>query len=393
MKRRTWMLTLVVALLAAAGVATGAGGGSSAAAPARLMLVQANRPAESGDGPTERDARGLQKTIAGLRRLSVVGSTQFIVDQAGHTASVDANPYGVAVVSAAAGRTHGLKAGDILVTNIGAEDKGTTLVRFPAGEGPGHLFNAAANAGTVGPANIAVDARNGTVWISNASGNNLQVLNGDGSVRTTITDPLLNHPWGLATNQGDPGEAAGAAPAFFTSNVADATIDRVVAQQGRAGTTFKVAPVGRLPKTGDKTKIGLAWVPRATIKGQALSDVLLAVDPADNSLVAFPNASEGPVRQGITVFQGKPVNLPNDLTINPLNGDAILTNLNDNNLVEIDLVAGKAVATRTVDNVPVDGQTGNGSALIGLDAISDVHGNLVVYFVDDNMNTLNVLSS
>jgi len=43
--------------------------------------------------------------------------------------------------------------------------------------------------------------------------------------------------------------------------------------------------------------------------------------------------------------------------------------------------------------VPVDNQTGNGSALIGLDAIRDVHGRPVVYFVDDNMNTLNVLSS
>jgi len=34
-----------------------------------------------------------------------------------------------------------LKPGDIIVTNFGAMNTGTTLVRFPAGKGPGLLFN------------------------------------------------------------------------------------------------------------------------------------------------------------------------------------------------------------------------------------------------------------
>jgi DNA-binding beta-propeller fold protein YncE len=127
---------------------------------------------------------------------------------------------------------------------------------------------------------------------------------------------------------------------------------------------------------GAKTKIGLAWVPRATIKGRVLADVLFAVDPATNGIVAFPNASRaGPAAGGITVFRGKPVNLPNEVAVNPLNGDLIVTDLNDNNLVEINPADGRVVGTRLADNAPVDLQTGNGSALIGLAATTDGRGN------------------
>jgi hypothetical protein len=45
-----------------------------------------------------------------------------------------------------------------------------------------------------------------------------------------------------------------------------------------------------------------------------------------------------------------------------------------------------------LDNVPVDAQTGNGSALIGVVASTDALENLEVFFTDDNTNTLDVLS-
>ncbi len=69
-----------------------------------------------------------------------------------------------------------------------------------------------------------------------------------------------------------------------------------------------------------------------------------------------------------------------------------MVNLNDNNLVELNLTLGKAVGTRLLDNVPVDAQSGNGSALFGVAATRDSRGNLEVFFTDDNMNTLNLLS-
>lgn len=50
------------------------------------------------------------------------------------------------------------------------------------------------------------------------------------------------------------------------------------------------------------------------------------------------------------------------------------------------------MATRTIDNVPVDQVTGTGSALFGLVAAVDALGNLEVFFTDDNTNILDELS-
>jgi len=66
-------------------------------------------------------------------------------------------------------------------------------------------------------------------------------------------------------------------------------------------------------------------------------------------------------------------------------------NLNDNNLVELSSVTGQVIGLHLLDNAPVDLQTGNGSALFGLTAGQDAAGNLVVYFTDDNTNTINRL--
>src|SRR5438552_1900051 len=94
-------------------------------------------------------------TITGLKRIAVVGSTAFIVDAKGRTIAADANPYGIAIAPStipASNMPSSLKPGDIIVTNIGGNDTGTTLVRFPNKMGPGLLFNTVANAGTNGPA-------------------------------------------------------------------------------------------------------------------------------------------------------------------------------------------------------------------------------------------------
>ncbi len=80
------------------------------------------------------------------------------------------------------------------------------------------------------------------------------------------------------------------------------------------------------------------------------------------------------------------------MTINPLNDDLLVVNLNDNRLVELNLAQGKVVGVRLLDNVPVDAASGNGSALFGVAATRDAQGNLEVFFTDDNLNTLNRLS-
>jgi hypothetical protein len=95
---------------------------------------------------------------------------------------------------------------------------------------------------------------------------------------------------------------------------------------------------------------------------------------------------------GVTVFQGKPLNTPGGFTLNPINGDLLVTNLADNNLVELNMNKQTVVGTKQLDPTVVDNQ-GNGSALFGVAAIKDEQGNLRVFFVNDNTNSLNVLSA
>jgi len=339
-------------------------------------------------------------TINGLTRISVVGSTTFIVDGHGKTISVDPNPYGVAIVptSMTASTTSGsLKPGDILVTNFGANSTGTTLVRFPAGKGPGLLFNAMNNPGTKGLAFEDFNTVTGSDWVANFSANNVQVFKPDGTIKATITSPLFNKPWALASNHGMHNPMDGATGSFFTTNTGDATIDRIDVIPSNNGTTFRVFQIGQLTQINGGTKINATWVPSLQIGGHQYSDVLLALDLANNRVAAYPNSTTlnttamRSTSKGMTAFQGKPLNMPAGLTINPLNGDLLVVNMNDNNLVELNLSQGKPTGTHLLDNVPVDAQSGNGSALFGVAAAKDGMGNLEVFFTDDNLNTLNLL--
>lgn len=341
-------------------------------------------------------------TIKGLTRIAVVGSTEFIVDAKGHTIDVDANPYGVTIVPPgmpASNASGSVKAGDIIVSDIGNTDMGTSLVRFPAKGGPGSLFNTVANPGTKGPSAEAFNTLSGNEWVANVSGNNVQVFKPTGSVLMTITNPLFHKPWGLGFNHATPNPRDGSIAAFFATNVADATIDRIDIIPGHGGApTFKVYQIGQLAQAGHETKIAVTWVASLQLNGKKYTDVLLATDPATNRLAAFANSSTSNTTstkstdKGMTVFQGQPLATPAGLTINPLNGDLLVTNQDTNDLVELNLPQGKVVATRTIDNVPVDKVTGTGSALFGVVATTDAMGNLEVFFTDDNTNTLDVLS-
>src|SRR5436309_3018684 len=142
-------------------------------------------------------------TIQGLNRIVQIGSTAFILDAHNNTIAVDPNPYDVAIAPANTSKMpNGLKPGDLVVTNFGANQTGTTLMRFLAQGGPGHLFNTMANSGTKGPADEAFNTSTGTLWVANMGANNIQVFAPNGQLQLTIKSPLFNHPWGQAFNHG-----------------------------------------------------------------------------------------------------------------------------------------------------------------------------------------------
>jgi len=325
-------------------------------------------------------------TINGLQKIAQVGSTANITDANGNNISVDPNPYKIAI--APSDLPNGIHAGDILVSNIGNNDHGITIVKFAGGQGTGQLFNKNTD-GVLGPAGLAFDA--GKLLVANSTGSNVLVFNPNGTLFTTITNPLFNGPWGITV--GSPFGHQGMF-SFFTANKFDGKILRVdVTPQGGSLPKFNVTQVGQFTMNGTLTKIDLHWMPSLKVGDHTYRDVLLAIDPANNRIAAFANSmSLHGTGNGVTVFQGTPLNMPGGLTINPFNGDLLVVNLMDNNLVELNPTSGKVIGTKQIDPVKVDNQ-GNGSALFGVVAIKDQQGNLRVFYTDDNTNTLNVLSA
>ena len=344
-------------------------------------------------------------TINQLHHITVIGSTANILGANGQPVTVDANPYGIAIAprgTPATGQPGVLYPGDIVVTNFGANDTGTTLVRFPRRSGPGQLFNAAANSAADGP---AAEAFNGTGndWVANYAGNNVQIFTPGGVLARTITSPLFNKPWGQAFNGGTANPKDGSIAAFFSTNAGDGTIDRIDIVLVNGAPTFQVYQIGQEPY-GSIAAVpivapqGMAWVPTWTWHGSLYHDVLFVVDPARNRIAAFPNSSTRNTTamrsrdQGITVYQGGPLKTPAGLAVNPINGDLLVVNQRNNNLVELNASTSMIIGIRTLDSRPVNQKTGANSALFGIATTSDAAGNLQVYFTDDNTNTLDLLT-
>ena len=343
--------------------------------------------------------RARYATIGDLHNISTVASTMFVVDGKGNTVTTDANPYGIAIAPASVAKMPGaVKPGDLVVTNFGGTQTGTTLVTIPNKQGPAHLLNNVMVKGTNGPADEAFNTMSGSNWVANTSGNNIQVFGTNGSVAATITSPMFNMPWGQAFNGGVHNPNDGAVGSFFSTNAADGTIDRIdLIPAGNGKVSFKIFQIGQVGHTGKQTFVAITWVSKLRVGNQTYSDVLLVLDNVNNRIAAYPNSStrhtqtSKSTNQGTTVFKGNPLMGPVGLAISPTTGDLLVVNSQKNNVIELNLANGKVVGDVQIDNVPVDAASGNGSALFGIAATTDRNGNLEVYFTDDNTNTVNVL--
>lgn len=327
-------------------------------------------------------------TINGLAKIIQVGSTATILNTQGKLVTVDPNPYKIAI--APSNLLPGLRAGDILVSNIGNNDRGITLVKFSAQKGPGRLFNTATD-GVLGPAGLTFEQ--GKLLVANSTGNSVLMFNANGTTFAALKSPLFNGPWGITAGR-ITFEGHNKIFSFFTANKFDAKILRVdVIVPVHGATKLRVTQIGQFTKNGMLTKIDLHWLPMLKIGNHTWQDVLLAIDPANNRVAAFAHSSSlRGTGKGLTIFQGKPLNQPGGLGIDPLNGDLLIVNLMDNNLVELNPTSGRVIGVKQIDPARVDNQ-GNGSALFGVVGVKDQQGNLRVFFTDDNTNTLDVLSA
>ena len=335
---------------------------------------------------------GAITTINGLQTIAQIGSTTDILDANGNPITANPDPYKIAI--APANLAPNLKAGDVLVSNIGNDTQGVTIVKFKQQPGTGQVFNTMPGDGVLGPAGLSFD--NGKLLVGNSTGNNVLILNPNGTLFQTITNPLFNGPWGITLGNPEKSgnDGRNKLASFFTANKFDGKIMRVDVTSSKNGKMmqFTVVQIGQYALNGTVSKIDLRWLPKLKVGNQELKDVLLTIDPANNSVSAFPQSSMlQAVATPVVVFQGTPLNNPGGLAINPLNGDILVVNLNDNNLVELNAKTGTVVGVKAIDPTIVDAQ-GNNSALFGVLAIKDDQGNLKVFFTNDNTNTLNTLS-
>jgi len=352
--------------------------------------------------------------IGGFSTVSTVASTVPVLTGPGNG---DVNPYGVAVVRHSQGK---LVKGDVLVSNFNnaanQQGTGTTIVSVSP-RGSLSVFaqiSASHRPGSGCPGGIglttALAILNGG-WVvvgslpttagdpATSKAGCLLVLNSSGRVVTTFSGHGINGPWDMtAVNFGRVAE-------LFVTNVLNGTVAAAlqagVVPSQAVGPTVDRGTVLRLvvttPSGGHGTPqllgtdvigsgFGEHTDPNALVIGPTgvglgRNGTLYVADSAGNRITAIPDALSRASDDGT----GRPVSAggwlsgPLGLAIAP-DGDILAANSGNGNLVEI-TPGGAQVADPMVT-------AGGAGALFGLAVAPHGSG---VYFVDDSVNTLDLL--
>jgi hypothetical protein len=320
----------------------------------------------------------------------------------------DLNPYGVAVVKQSEGK---LRSGDVLVSNFNnaanQQGTGTTIVQIApngkrtlfAGISAAHLPGACP--GGVGLTTALTILNHGWVVVGSLptkAGNPatskagcLLVLNSDGKVTETFSGHGINGPWDMTAA----GIGGGVAQLFVT-NVLNGTV-AAGGKQTNHGTVLRLVvttPAWGKPRLLANTVVGSGFPERTdpaalvigpTGVGLGKNGILYVADTLRNRIAAIPFAQfrASSAGTGRTVSQNKALSGPLGLIIAP-GGNVLTVNSGNGNLVEI-TPGGTQVAVKTLDK---SGSPPGAGALFGLAVAPRGTG---VYFVDDAVNTLNLL--
>jgi len=322
----------------------------------------------------------------------------------------DINPYGVFAVPRTVGR---LNKGSILVSNFNASNNfqgtGTTIVQIsPTGNfslfaqiDPTSLPGPCP--GGVGLTTALVVLRSGWVIVGSlptsdgmadtAQAGCLIVLDSNGNVVETITDPQINGPWDMNVfdRTGEKGNHASDAVLFVT-NVLNGTVagGGAIVNEGTVLRIVLAVPPASAPVVRSISVIGSGFSERTDPvalvigpTGVALSKnnkVLYVADSLNNRIAAIadPLSRRTSAGTGTTLSSGGSLNDPLGLTL-AVNGDILTTNGNDGNLV---VTKPNGVQSATILLDPA-----GAGVLFGLTAVPGQG----VYFVDDGTNFLDLL--
>ena len=308
--------------------------------------------------------------------------------------------------------------GDILVSNFNnsrnQQGTGTTIVEISP-DGHQSLFAQINAADLPGPCpggvglTTALDILHGG-WVvvgslptnagdpTSSKAGCLLVLNGRGQVVETFHGHGINGPWDMtARNFGRVAE-------LFVTNVLNGTVkanSKQLDTQVDKGTVLRLVvttPDHGLPQLLAVTQIGSGFPeeldPNALVIGPTgvglgADGTLYVADTLNNRITAIRDAEFRFTDDGTghTVTAGGGLNGPLGLAIAP-NGDILTVNSGDGNLVET-TPAGFQFTPVNLDSTGSPPPPGGAGALFGLAVAPHGAG---VYYVDDNTNTLDLLS-
>ncbi len=325
----------------------------------------------------------------------------------------DNNPYGLAIAPAASGP---INAGDLIVCNFnnssGTSGAGTTIEDLSptAGSMPKRIAQSSNIAGCDALALGSTD----NIWVAAYTANDNPIVEPTGVVKTTLASNFSwDQPWGQIFASPSASSGITANPAFYISQAANGSI--VAVQITSTGFVFHQI-VTDFPSTVSKqygilAPAGLTYDPN--------SDTLYIVSSDTDSIVAISKVSTVPAN-GITVsassmdmgsggystsgsststtltfsgpaasqarvvYSGMPLNYPISSAL-LYNGDLIVGNTGDNNMVEINPATGMEVGTMSVDS-------GNAGAIFGIATEGTTLATQKVFFNDDNSNSVVQLS-
>jgi hypothetical protein len=342
--------------------------------------------------------------VSQLATMTTIGSTVDPING-------DANPYGLQIAPLTVGL---MKAGDLVVCNFndvnGTSGAGTTIEDLApvAGSKPMRLSQDASLAGCN---SLAINPGAGFIWTAAYTANDNPIFAPTGGLAATLAKAYpWQQPWGQI--YGSPTPAAGATgpspAAFYISNAGDGSI--VQASITSTGLQFRQIITGFPhsvdPKYGILAPAGLTYDPA--------TDTLYVVSSQTNSVLAFSKVSTipqggvgitftpatggsyttgtassfsfgGPSNsQAKVIFTGTPLNYPISSAL-LYNGDLIVGNTGDNNMVEISPSTGLAVGMKSVDS-------GNAGAIFGIATSGTSLMTQKIYFNDDNANSVVLLS-
>lgn len=324
----------------------------------------------------------------------------------------DQNPYAIVVAPVSSGK---IQKGDVLVDNFnnGAnlQGTGTTIVDYnPSTQKMSVIAKLPSNQrgcpGGVGLSTAMTMLKSGWIIVGSAPSKDgttatkgdgcLIVLDSNGYAVKTITSPNINFPWGnmAVIDNGstatlfvsNTGFGIGA-PDAASPNVNKATVLRI---------ELEIAS-DQIPRVNSETVIANGLAARADKDafiigptGLALGNdqtTLYVSDALNSRIIAIDDATnrKDSVGAGREIVKGGLLQQPLAMATAP-NGNLLVTNGKNGQVVEIDPVAGKQVFAKWIDANEAQTPPGNGD-LFGIAMNASGNG---FYYVQDETNTLNL---